>query len=477
MADITAPVLQSFSRASGTGLHPNQQVTMLYDVYDESPVGNVAFAFHGLTGNTYVAQVYASSSNSLDVGQAVTLVKDHWPDGYYTLQMINITERDGERNHISYERDGGIYKYPSGIVAPNAHNFKLAAGDFIVGDIAAPHTQMAGTDRNDSLSGTKSHDMIAAAAGNDTVIGNQGNDIIDGGAGTDAAKWTSPRRSYDIFINAGDDSIVTGQQESDTIRNVEKFIFTDGEFRTDTEDIAAQIYRIYGATLDRTPDAGGLKYWVSELESGISDIRTTVNNFTASEEFQVKYGSLDDGAFLSLLYNNVLGRDPDAEGFQYWTNSMSNGMSRSEVVLNFSEAAENIEITRPEVERGIWVRDDQAATVARMYDTTLDRLPDASGLNGWVNAMKAGMTPQQLANNFTGSVEFYQKYGRLDDTAFVQQLYRNVLDREGEANGVENWKAALQGGMSRAEVVLGFSEALEHQNKLAAYIDDGVWLL
>jgi hypothetical protein len=41
--------------------------------------------------------------------------------------------------------------------------------------------------------------------------------------------------------------------------------------------------------------------------------------------------------------------------------------------------------------------------------------------------------------------------GSLDDTAFVQQLYRNVLDREGEARGVEAWKGELQGGMSRAD--------------------------
>jgi hypothetical protein len=156
---------------------------------------------------------------------------------------------------------------------------------------------------------------------------------------------------------------------------------------------------------------------------------------------------------------------------------MANGVSRSEVVLNFSEAAENIELTRPAVEQGIWVLDDQAAMVARLYDTTLDRLPDAPGLSGWISAIKAGMTPQQAANGFTGSPEFQQKYGSLDDTAFVQQLYRNVLDREGEASGVEGWKGALGTGMSRDDVVLGFSESPEHQNKLAPYINDGIWFL
>jgi hypothetical protein len=33
------------------------------------------------------------------------------------------------------------------------------------------------------------------------------------------------------------------------------------------------------------------------------------------------------------------------------------------------------------------------------------------------------MTLKQLADGFTGSVEFQQKYGALDDVSFVRQLY------------------------------------------------------
>ena len=114
--------------------------------------------------------------------------------------------------------------------------------------------------------------------------------------------------------------------------------------------------------------------------------------------------------------------------------------------------------------------------VARLYDTTLDRLPDAPGLSGWVGAIKGGMTPQQAANGFTGSPEFQQKYGSLDDTAFVQQLYRNVLDREGEASGVEAWKGGTAGRHDPGRCRAGLFRVPEHQNKLAPYIDDGIWL-
>jgi hypothetical protein len=87
------------------------------------------------------------------------------------------------------------------------------------------------------------------------------------------------------------------------------------------------------------------------------------------------------------------------------------------------------------------------------------------------------MTLEQVADSFATAAEFQQKYGSLDDKGFVEQLYRNVLDREGEDSGIEAWHGGLKGGMSRAEVALGFSESAEHQSKSAAYVDDGVWYL
>jgi hypothetical protein len=336
---------------------------------------------------------------------------------------------------------------------------------------------MTGDGAANRISGGLGDDVIHGRAGNDVLQGGLGADTIDGGLGSDTAVWSGLQRAYDISLSARSSSTVVGTEGNDVITQTERFSFVDGEFRIDTSDVAAQVYRLYGATLDRTPESGGLKQWVMGLESGALTLQQAADGFTSSREFQSKYGNLDNAGFVDLLYENVLSRDPDPAGFQHWLNTMADGMNRSNVVLAFSESAENIELTRSAVEQGIWVRDDQAAMVARLYDTTLDRQPDAQGLNTWVNAIKGGMTPQQAANGFTGSPEFQQKYGSLDDTAFVQQLYRNVLDREGEVSGVETWKGALQGGMSRADIVLGFSESLEHQNKLAPYIDDGIWFL
>jgi hypothetical protein len=127
------------------------------------------------------------------------------------------------------------------------------------------------------------------------------------------------------------------------------------------------------------------------------------------------------------------------------------------------------------VKAGLWIGDDVAAQAARLYDTVLDRLPDAGGLSGWTGTLKSGWSLKAVAGGFTGSAEFQQKYGALDDVGFVRQLYRNVLDREGEQSGVDAWTGGLKGGMSRSDVVLDFSESQEHINKMAPYIDDGIW--
>ena len=45
---------------------------------------------------------------------------------------------------------------------------------------------------------------------------------------------------------------------------------------------------------------------------------------------------------MNNLYKNVLGRDADAEGLNYWVGNLSNGIeTRYEALLGFAESAEN----------------------------------------------------------------------------------------------------------------------------------------
>jgi serralysin len=261
----------------------------------------------------------------------------------------------------------------------------------------------------------------------------------------------------------------------DILNGVEILTFADGRLVCDVHDNAAFVYRLYNAVLDRAPDAMGLNSWISALEMGITK-HQVANGFIGSGEFKVVYGNLDNEAFVGQLYQNVLNRKGEPEGVGHWTRALDSGTSRTDVVLGFSESQEHINATRQAVEAGLWDQNEAASSVARLYHAVLDRAPDGAGLLRWIDAAPA-LGLKGVADGFIGSTEFQQKYAGLDNKSFVNQLYLNVLDREGDPGGIANWTNALDTGASRADVVLGFSEALEYQLKMMPLIDQGVWFL
>lgn len=104
--------------------------------------------------------------------------------------------------------------------------------------------------------------------------------------------------------------------------------------------------------------------------------------------------------------------------------------------------------------------------IVRMYETFFHRAPDAAGLNGWVNAVRAGtMTIAQVAQGFVGSAEFASYFGaNPNPTALVTALYQNVLGRTPDAPGLSAWVNVLTTGQfTAAQVALGFSESTEYK--------------
>lgn len=102
-----------------------------------------------------------------------------------------------------------------------------------------------------------------------------------------------------------------------------------------------KVYRLYQAAFNRKPDAGGLDYWLSRLNTDLT-LRQIAAEFVASPEFVAMYGaSIDNAAFVTLLYANVLKRTPDAGGLAFWVGQMNGGVPRTEVLVQFSESQEN----------------------------------------------------------------------------------------------------------------------------------------
>ncbi|MBB3103054.1 endoglucanase [Azomonas macrocytogenes] len=104
---------------------------------------------------------------------------------------------------------------------------------------------------------------------------------------------------------------------------------------------AGQIYRLYQTAFDRLPDEAGLDYWIDQMDAGVS-LQRVAQGFINSNEFQQRYGyATNNQSFISMLYMNVLNRQPDPPGLAFWQNRMAQGVPRAEVLSAFSESSEN----------------------------------------------------------------------------------------------------------------------------------------
>ena len=108
--------------------------------------------------------------------------------------------------------------------------------------------------------------------------------------------------------------------------------------------VRGSVERLYGAVFGRSPDAAGFDYWVGVYVGGtpLSGIAT---EFVVSSEWTSTYGSLDNAEFVRVIYGNVLEREPDPAGYDYWLGRVNNGLSRTSLLLGFSESPEYVTAT------------------------------------------------------------------------------------------------------------------------------------
>jgi Ca2+-binding RTX toxin-like protein len=112
----------------------------------------------------------------------------------------------------------------------NVELFQFNDGVLTAGQIQGVAEIMNGTNKADTLVGTFGADTICGDRGNDLIKGGGGNDFIDGGRGIDTAVYVGSSRDYVKGYDAQTRlfKISGGPDGSDTLKNVEKFQFSDG---------------------------------------------------------------------------------------------------------------------------------------------------------------------------------------------------------------------------------------------------------
>lgn len=157
-------------------------------------------------------------------------------------------------------------------------------------------------------------------------------------------------------------------------------------------------------------------------------------------------------------YADVLRRDPSAADLEYWTSRVGTSWPPGQFIAHLTASGE---------------ADDRVHAVTRLYQAYFLRTPDYAGLNFWLNKRGEGRTLVSISQSFATSSEFQRRYGSLSNAGFVDRVYRNVLGRAPDANGLTYWTARLNGGVPRGQVMANFSQSSEFVRNT----QEGVWVV
>jgi hypothetical protein len=228
----------------------------------------------------------------------------------------------------------------SGTVSPTKPTLYTVVGSNVAGSGAAASTAVyvcntAPTANYPGItfSGTGANDKISSGIASDT---------IDGGPGFDTVVYNCNKDAFTLTKTTSGWTVSSKAEGFDTLANVERIQFGDRTLALDISGNAGQAYRIYQAAFDRVPDNGGLKYWIGRMDAGTS-LERVAAEFIGSPEFKALYGTNPtNAAFLTKLYNNVLHRQPDQGGYDWWLGELNAGRhTMTSSLMGFSESPEN----------------------------------------------------------------------------------------------------------------------------------------
>lgn len=233
----------------------------------------------------------------------------------------------------------------------------LPNGNYVVRAVSADKADNSSSSQNTltfsvnsalNLSGSANHDKLTAPVA--------GNNAIDGGAGIDTLVYAGARADYTVSKEVWGYGVTdkSGVGGHDAAINVERLQFSDDYLALDTDGTAGQVFRLYQAVFGRPAEEGGQGFWMWAKESAGVSWTDIAAEFATSKEYTERYGANStNDEFVTHLYENVLHRDPEGAGYNFWVSKLGEGVSRGDVILAFSESPENQALVIGSIQNGI----------------------------------------------------------------------------------------------------------------------------
>ncbi len=225
-------------------------------------------------------------------------------------------------------------------------------GQILTGDAAAQHFTVsssaggavfsgAGADTlrfsSPLASGNAAKQALAAATPAGTTI-------LHGGQGSDTAVFNGASSAYDVAAHEGYVVVTAKAQPTQhaLVINAEYLQFSDGVTAVANSDHLTAIAGLYNDVLGRQADYLGIEFWGDAAKQGAS-LGTIALAIIGSAESQGRHAMQfngDSAHDVELLYQGVFSRHSDAGGLAFWVDQMAHGLTLEQVAQDFLTAAE-----------------------------------------------------------------------------------------------------------------------------------------
>ncbi len=126
-----------------------------------------------------------------------------------------------------------------------------------------------------------------------------------------------------------------------------------------------------------------------------------VGALLGSQEFQSRFGgNLTNNEFVTLMYFNVLRRQADETGFNFWVSQLNSGASRAQVALSFLQSPQFQALTSSQ----------NRMTVSLLYFEMLRRAPDPPAFAYWLNLLNTGTPLTAILDGLLSTPEYAGRF-------------------------------------------------------------------
>ena len=188
----------------------------------------------------------------------------------------------------------------------------------------------------------------------------------------------------------------------------------------DPAQVKAFVKRFYKEVMNREGDEGGVNYWADALLSKEKTGADVANYFALSPEFEAK--NLNNDAFVRVMYKAFFNREADAGGYATWMEWLSKGRTRKSVVAEF-------------------VNSEEFKTLCMNYGINPGQIiesPEEQNVPQPNNNSQSPETPPLLLDPKEVND------AKLDE--YVERLYQKVLERGSEPSGKAYWMQVIKNG-------------------------------